>query len=465
MRLVICLICAALLSVAPAHAGWVDPAFTNSGGPPTPPAPGQPLPGGRFPDHGVIPFGDAHEATTQAAGVNAPVVSMAADPRGAGYWMVAADGDVIGYGGASAYGSAVASGFHAPFAGIAATPDGLGYWLVDVNGTVFAFGDALQYGSMAGHALPAPVVGMAASPTGLGYWVVAADGSVFGFGDAQSHGSMGGRNLYAPIVGMAATPSGHGYWEVASDGGIFGFGDAAYYGSMGGKTVNGSVIGIARTRDGRGYWIGADDGAVYSFGDAPFYGSNATEVPTPAIAAIVATPDGRGYWLLDPATVHTDFSVPGAASGSAAAAIVGGAATQLGGNPSPGYFCNPYGPCEEWCALFATWAWQQAGIPIPRYAFTGDVYTWAQHHTGVLPPSARPDPGDLVLYGTGPQSTNTSFHVGVVAQVWPDGAIVTLDGDAGPGPPGSGNVVINGPFLPAWTTKYNGMPIYGYAVP
>jgi hypothetical protein len=219
---------------------------------------------------------------------------------------------------------------------------------------------------------------------------------------------------------------------------------------------------MAVTADGKGYWLGAADGSVFSFGDARFHGADAAAVPTPAVAAIVATHDGRGYWLLDPATIPTTFGVTGAALG---ATIVRGAASQLGGNPSGGYFCNPYGPCEEWCALFATWAWEQAGVTIPRYAFSGDVYLWAAAHSSVLGAAARPAPGDAVLYGTGPSNTTTSLHVGVVAQVWPDGAIVTVEGDVGPGPPGSANVVINGPFLPSDSFAYNGFSVYGYAVP
>jgi hypothetical protein len=348
---------------------------------------------------------------------------------------------------------------------MAAQPNGLGLWLVDVNGTVFSLGAALAHGSMAGKRLPAPIVGMASSPTGLGYWLVGEDGSIYTFGDASPHGSMRGLPLYAPIVAMAATPSGRGYWEVASDGGVFAFGDAGFHGSMGGRPISGSVMGIAATHDGRGYWLGGDDGAVYAFGDAPFKGSNTGEIPTPAIAAIVGTPDSGGYWLLDPATIPTDFAVYGAAPSSTGAAIVGAGASQLGGNPRSGYFCNPYGPCEEWCALFATWTWESAGVPIPRYAFTGDIYNWSARYGSVLPPSARPAPGDAVLYGSGPQSVATSLHVGIVAEVWPDGALVTLDGDAGPGPPGSANVVVNGPFLPNFSRAYNGMTIYGYAAP
>ena len=144
-----------------------------------------------------------------------------------------------------------------------------------------------------------------------------------------------------------------------------------------------------------------------------------------------------------------------------------GAASQVGGNPdsSLGSFCNPYGPCEAWCSLFATWVWEQAGVPIPRYAFTGDIYTWAGQNGSVMPVSTFPVRGEAVLYGTGPWSVATSVHVGIVAQVWPDGAIVTVEGDAGPGPYGRYNVIINGPFLPSQSASYNGFPIYAFALP
>jgi hypothetical protein len=307
------------------------------------------------------------------------------------------------------------------------------------------------------------VVAIAASPTGRGYWELGSDGTIYHFGDAPQLGFA--HHAFAPMVGMAVTPDGGGYWEVGSDGGVFGFGDAHFHGSLGATAIYGSIVGIAATRDGRGYWLAGDDGAVYSFGDAHFWGSNATQVPTPAIAAIIPTTDDGGYWLMDPTMVVTDFSRPGPAPGTIGASIVQAAASQLGGNPDGGFYCNPYGPCEEWCALFATWVWETAGIGIPRYPFTGSAYEWAAHTTGVLPPTARPIPGDLVFYGTGPQSTYTSFHMAVVAEVWPDGAMITIDGDAGPGPNGGSNVVVNGPFLPAFSEPYNGMPIYGYATP
>jgi CHAP domain-containing protein len=422
-------------------------------------------PGGRFGDHGVIAFGDA-AVLDPAVGtlLAAPAVGMSATPDGQGLRIAAADGEVLDLGDARAEGSLAGIGINAPVIAIATTPDGDGYWLAGIDGSIYTFGDAPFLGSMADRPLNSPVVGMAATPTGDGYWEVAADGGVFAFGDARFLGSMGGTHLNSPIVAFLATTSGRGYWEIAADGGVFSFGDAGFFGSLGGVKLPAPILSAAVTPSGHGYWMAGADGSVHPFGDAGMVGSNDDEVPTPTITGFVPTPDGRGYWMLDAATIPTSFSVRGAASG-VAGTIVAAARSQLGGNPSSGYYCNPYGPCEEWCALFATWAWEEAGVPIPRYAFTGDIYGWARAHTAVSAPSARPAPGDAVLYGTGPQSAASSVHVGLVAEVWPDGAVVTIEGDAPPGPLGSTNVVINGPYLPSDSSTYNGFGIYAFATP
>ena len=93
---------------------------------------------------------------------------------------------------------------NAPVVGVASNPVGPGYWMVASDGGVFSFGTASFYGSMGGMHLNAPIVAIAPTPDGRGYWLVAADGGVFSFGDATFHGSMGGSQLNAPIVGMGA---------------------------------------------------------------------------------------------------------------------------------------------------------------------------------------------------------------------------------------------------------------------
>ena len=103
--------------------------------------------------------------------------------------------------------------------------------------------------------------------------------------------------------------------------------------------------------------------------------------------------------------------------------------------------------------------------PIPRYAFTGDILELGPRPYRVLAPSARPAVGDAVLYGSGPSSTSTSVHVAIVTQVWPDGSIMTVGGDSGPGRDGFLSVALNGPFLPWDSESYNGMAIYAFAEP
>jgi CHAP domain len=424
---------------------------------------------------GMLAFGAPDLAAPSKLPLSSVVVAQAVNPAATvsdeGYWLASADGGVYAVGNAGFYGSLGALHLQGPVVAMAATPDGRGYWLVALDGGVFAFGDASFYGSMGGTPLNQPIVGMASTADGKGYWLVAADGGIFAFGDAPFLGSMGGTPLVAPVTGMAATHSGLGYWLVAADGGMFTFGDADFYGSLGGTDLNDPIVGMAVTPDDGGYYLVSTDGGVFTEGDALFQGSlgggldGNGHVILP-VASIALDSDGSGYWLLDPDGFTYSFAnPPDPDPSSTAAAIVSVAAGQVSADPDTGYFCNPYGPCEAWCALFATWVWEQAGVPIPSYAFTGDIYSWAAAHTGVIPSTATPLPGDAVLYGTGPWSTSSSLHVGLVAQVWPDGAVVTVEGDAGPASTGSLAVVINGPYLPRDSNEYNGMPIYAFAIP
>lgn len=86
-------------------------------------------------------------------------------------------------------------------------------------------------------------------------------------------------------------------------------------------------------------------------------------------------------------------------------------------------------PSWEWCSVFATWVWRQAGVGIPNYPFTGDVFRWGQARGLATWGSAGVRPGDVVLYGTGPSSPSTSTHIGVVTQVLGSGQLVTVEGN------------------------------------
>lgn len=101
------------------------------------------------------------------------------------------------------------------------------------------------------------------------------------------------------------------------------------------------------------------------------------------------------------------------------------AESQLGYHEGPNNQ-NKYGPTGFWCSNFATWVWQKSGVDIPILPFTGDVYNWGQEH-GLAYGKHNLDaarPGDVLLFGSGPQSPTTSTHIGVVESV--HGNSVTL---------------------------------------
>ena len=276
------------------------------------------------PPNSVVPFGSTPVGANAVDNPNAPIVGMAATPRGGGYWLVASDGGVFTYGDAVFWGSAGGLHLNAPVVALAATRDGAGYWLVARDGGVFTYGDAAFFGSAGSLTLNAPIVGMAATPDGGGYWLVASDGGVFSYGDAAFWGSAGGEPLNAAVVGMAAAPDGAGYWLVARDGGVFSYGGAGFWGSAGSLRLDAPVVGLAATPGGDGYWLVASDGGVFTYGSAPYEGSlGGTALPGPVVG-MAAAPRGAGYWLvvgseplagkvvgIDPGHNGLNYSAPG----------------------------------------------------------------------------------------------------------------------------------------------------------
>jgi len=70
---------------------------------------------------------------------------------------------VAQFGNAAPYGSMVGTALDAPVVGMAANSNGSGYWLQGEDGGIFTFGNAEFYGSMGGRDLNAPMVGIAAT--------------------------------------------------------------------------------------------------------------------------------------------------------------------------------------------------------------------------------------------------------------------------------------------------------------
>ena len=249
-------------------------------------------------DDTVYAFGAAtFRGSTQGMALASPVVGMAQTADGSGYWLVAEDGGVFGFG-APFFGSAAAYP-HRPVVAMAATADGGGYWIVTEDGAIFAFGTAPYAGGLAGVRLNAPITDIIPTTDGLGYWLIAEDGGVFSFGTARFFGSTGGMRLNAPVVSMAPSADGNGYWLAARDGGVFSYGSASFWGSTGGMRLNAPVIGVASANAGAGYWLVAEDGGVFSFGTAPFYGSASGLVKSGRyVTELRGMPNGDGYRML-----------------------------------------------------------------------------------------------------------------------------------------------------------------------
>jgi hypothetical protein len=93
-----------------------------------------------------------------------------------------------------------------------------------------------------------------------------------------------------------------------------------------------------------------------------------------------------------------------------------------------------YGPCGlDWCAMFATWSWERAGIiGAPRGTYVATALgTWGQQR-GLFKArpagqTGSPAVGDWAVYGA--PGSGTGGHVSVVVAVHGDGTITTVNGN------------------------------------
>src|SRR5207237_954177 len=132
--------------------------------------------------------------------LNQPIVGMASNPVGTGYWFVASDGGIFAFGDAGFFGSTGSIKLNKPIVGVAPTQTGQGHYLVAADGGIFSFGDALSFTPRLGGS---PVTGVTAAPDGKGLWVTRANGEVDGYGSVPS---LGGLTVppAQPIVGIAS---------------------------------------------------------------------------------------------------------------------------------------------------------------------------------------------------------------------------------------------------------------------
>jgi CHAP domain len=136
--------------------------------------------------------------------------------------------------------------------------------------------------------------------------------------------------------------------------------------------------------------------------------------------------------------------------------IVAIAQSQVGYRTEPSHsYCNKFSAywhagtadcpggemSEKWCADFAAWVWQRAGVPFsygfdPGQINAGAVsfYTWgvANGHWHPVASGYVPAPGDVAVYGLLPGAVPSAAHVAIVTatprgQRGPD--VVNGDGD------------------------------------
>ena len=136
---------------------------------------------------------------------------------------------------------------------------------------------------------------------------------------------------------------------------------------------------------------------------------------------------------------------------------------------------NTGGSCEEWCADFVSWVYNQAGHPFTggasggwRYQGVIQIYNDALADGDNLnwhPPSSNytPVPGDVVLYSS---ATNRYAHTAIVSNVVGQ-TLTTIGGDEGSGPwggPDSTSVVSQDQQTSFYGSTANG-EVLGYVSP
>jgi surface antigen len=190
-----------------------------------------------------------------------------------------------------------------------------------------------------------------------------------------------------------------------------------------------------------------------------------SESTFPTDGTVQASYLGKGARYAQYAAGHGNQTLPpdlSQAGQTGACSVAGGSGTradivriaqsQVGTKASPAQ-CQPYSKnCEPWCADFATWVWQKAGISVPSMPGAPEWRTYGQSH-GTWHTS-NPQPGDVVEF--------SDLHVGIVESVSSNGDITIIAGNSG-GHPGA--VLRHGPASPSnWQSMGPG-PITGYTSP
>jgi CHAP domain-containing protein len=160
----------------------------------------------------------------------------------------------------------------------------------------------------------------------------------------------------------------------------------------------------------------------------------AIEDLTAQAVAPAAPPVQQSTFASALATASASYAPPASSGGSA---VLAAAQSQVGVTEQPpGSNDGPQlavyrqavagaQPGEPWCAYFASWAAAQAGEPLGSQGqglgSVSEITQWASDNGRLLPASATPTPGDLILFG--------NEHVGIVESVNADGSLTTVEGN------------------------------------
>ncbi|WP_404867270.1 CHAP domain-containing protein [Kitasatospora griseola] len=170
--------------------------------------------------------------------------------------------------------------------------------------------------------------------------------------------------------------------------------------------------------------------------------------------------------LLAAALMLTGFAAFGPAPAASAATrpgIVAVAQAEVGVSEPSG--CDKYNiDCSStaWCAAFAEWVWNKAGVsPVPTTLVARGVGQWGVDH-GLFKYRSNgggsPQPGDIVVYGT--PANVSGGHMGIVESVNSDSTITTIEGNY------SNKVTRRSHIDPATATNTSsGLNISGYVTP
>src|SRR5688500_6457405 len=93
-----------------------------------------------------------------------------------------------------------------------------GYWMLAENGAVYGFGGAVQMGQPG--SATGKAVDIAATPSGDGYWVVTEE-NTYNYGDAPDLRDFTFLNEGETVVSISATRTGKGYWLFTNQGRVF----------------------------------------------------------------------------------------------------------------------------------------------------------------------------------------------------------------------------------------------------